>query len=279
MAETLEDFEQVLCGYGWSADKIREDVKHLVTSDEVTILLAGSIVDGLQNEESDVDTLFVSPELQLSDTTMEQEGVQVKTFGLNHGRLQVEYSSSEIIQELVDKIDITLRSDGNELALLSVPERRILHRIVTGIPIHNPDRANELKKIVDKARLATYTVISNAYEAESSLRDATGEIEAKNFASAVRMLQMGAEFLCLSVLGMAGETNQNRKWSYRLIRRNENIEASLKAEIIRPFFPRWKDGDAAEYVHQLYRSQQSILDHVRFEYSRFFTEKGIAGRP
>lgn len=219
-----------LSAFGWTREEIAQKIITRYDTDKRSAILSGSVIEGLSNGDSDVDVLLIGANESFVPRATIQEGSIMDAMGSQAGRLQVEQCSLERLDSIVEKIKHMLDKSRNEAVLISVPDRRIAHRMLTGIPIINVGLADEFRRKLSISELAFYCLMANMDEAEGALRDAVGELDAGRPLSASRMLQMSSGFLLMSCLNSIGETNHNTKWVVRLCERHrekvdpENIE-------------------------------------------------------
>ncbi|MER5523619.1 hypothetical protein ABT075_03265 [Streptomyces sp. NPDC002677] len=189
------------------------------------LFVAGSVVDGLANRNSDLDVYFLGGDGAATvgaDTTV-RKGEKSGTIGELDGR-EVSLSILEPagIEELTRSFQECLAalSDGGGIVQLeSQNDLKVLHRIRTGVPLRGAERLERLRVSTGTERLAEYHVNVQAVAAVNRLTDVDGELAEGNDASACWMFREAVAHVARLVLALDGETNPAPKWLVRLLER------------------------------------------------------------
>lgn len=189
------------------------------------LFVAGSVVDGLANRNSDLDVYVVGDDgatVVGADTTV-RKGEKSGTIGELDGR-EVSLSVLEPsgLAELARSFQECLAalSDGSGIVQLeSQNDLKVLHRVRTGIPLRGAERLAELRASTGTDRLAEYHVNVQAVAAVNRLTDVEGELAEGNDASACWMFREAVAHVSRLVLALDGETNPAPKWLVRLLER------------------------------------------------------------
>ncbi len=194
--------------------------------DTETLLLVGSIPDGLANPLSDIDLMLVGDgELDAGLVVSESE------FDESVGRLpagqelNLEYWKGADLERLADKLQVVLDviadpSRLTKLNRLTEAELRLAHRVRTGVVLANPGLAQEYRRRLRADDLPDYLIL-HWITAHYILReDAIAQAHEGDGLSMVWMLRFALDFLAGAMLASVGETNPYSKWRPRLLERN-----------------------------------------------------------
>lgn len=268
MEVELEKFE-------YTVEKIVTQVEERFDLSGAAVFLAGSIVDELSTEESDIDILIIGLKETAGPRSMIDEGMVVDTIGLDGGRLQIAQCSFERLKQLVSNFGSLLDPKNGQLKNLSTPEKRILHRVCNGVSIYNHDITEYWRAFVGKETFSKYCLVIHTYSVQAALKDALGEIKGKHWMSACTQLQRASTFLGMSRLNELGETNQNPKWVTRLVQNySDQIKSETVSTIQRGMLPSLDLTDNPSQIVAMYDEIFREYEDTLSLYPELFTDKG-----
>lgn len=200
--------------------------------DEECLALMGSIAEGLANEESDVDLLYIGSgdlkdKIVMQIDTSRKTGVSHDEHGreINIEQLEIDQLSDmearvegslEIFQNLKKGRGIVVENNLDTL--------RMLHRIKTAIPLVNADVLASWQARLRVKEFHQFVCLSHVQYLMNLREDIVGEIEAGNIGSAVWSARcLYGPRLVAALLASIGETNAHVKWHYRLFKRNADV--------------------------------------------------------
>lgn len=220
-----------------------------------TLLLVGSVADGLANPYSDIDLLMIG------DGKLEQGFIQTETeFNEATERLpggqeiNPQYwqtSTLELLRERLNSTFDMIQSpiQSEKLNRLTDTEIRVLHRIRTCIVLANPEIASEWQSSLRVSELPDYRLLHEIGKHFVYREDAIAQVLYGEPLLALSMLRFSTESLVNAALASVGETNPDPKWQIRLLMRNKEIIGEERInEVLRFLFPS-SQGDPKELIN------------------------------
>ena len=191
------------------------------------LFIAGSVVERLSNDRSDLDVLYVGERpmearIVVSSTDINQAVSPVLS---NYGSTDINvdaYPHSRLIklenqvglsfeQAFYPKLAKTLKVIHND------EDFRLLHRVRTGIPVTNDTVFENLQKRMRSDDLPAYVAVSQILFYFNVVVDVMGESDAGNHTSAAWINKFAYERLARAALATANETNASQKWILKLL--------------------------------------------------------------
>jgi hypothetical protein len=210
-----------------------------------TVLLVGSIADGLANELSDIDLLLIgdgelAEDFIQRDATSDESAVRLPS----GQEINFEYWHTDNIKQLRQRMSANFELMVNpepkgSFTKLIDSELRLLHRLRTGIVLANPEIASYWREEMKLELLPVYMLLSGVAMHFTYREDAIAQIQYEgDTLSALAMLRLAAEYISFSMVASAGETVPARKWLPRLLRRNESVLGKNRVkEVLSYLFP------------------------------------------
>ncbi|WP_422752021.1 hypothetical protein [Micromonospora sp. WMMD708] len=191
--------------------------------DDPVLFLAGSMVDGLANDGSDLDVYLVAAAGVTGTATTSRRREKNGTIGLLESReINLSILDPAALTELATSFAGCLASitgDGGIAQLDSENDLKVLHRIRTGQPLLGATGLRRWGVDLGCDRLDAYLANLHGVTALNRARDVQGELSAGRMESAGWMLREALVHTGQLALALGGETNPSRKWLVRLLRR------------------------------------------------------------
>ncbi|GII83394.1 hypothetical protein Ssi03_13840 [Sphaerisporangium siamense] len=189
------------------------------------LFVAGSVVDGLANDNSDLDLYFLGRDgdAVIGAETTVRKGEKSGTIGVIGGR-EVSVSIiepaglSRLRADFGDCLGALGQGDGI-VQLESQNDLKLLHRVRTGVPVRGETRLHSLRQELGTDRLAEYLVNVHGVAAVNRLVDVEGELAEGGEDSASWMLREASSHLARFALALEGQTNPAPKWLVKLLGR------------------------------------------------------------
>ena len=192
------------------------------------LLLAGSVAEGLANSDSDVDLLLIGgpsglPGLMLRDAT-----VEITT--LKHGsgaEISVEVYSPAHVAELARKVSRLIGSieDPATMEMLDlvdeVADRKLLHRVRTGIPLAGEAEVLLWRERLRVERLPEIMAGMRLIQHFAAREDAISHVVEGDIESACWIFTRSVAEMAGALLASVDETQYADRWLIRLLRRHE----------------------------------------------------------
>ena len=218
-----------------------------------SVLLVGSIADGLANELSDIDVLLIgdgelAEEFIQRDATSDESAVRLPS----GQEINFEYWRTNNIEELHQRMTPNFELMNNPkptgwFTRLTDSGLRLLHRLRTGVVLANPEVANHWREQMQLDLLPIYVLMFGIAMHFTYREDAIAQMKyERDTLSALAMLRLAAEYISFSMVASAGETMPARKWLPRLLRRNQNVLGEHRVkEMLGYLFPNPQEDVAA----------------------------------
>ncbi|WP_433215062.1 hypothetical protein [Microtetraspora malaysiensis] len=202
------------------------------------LFVAGSVVDGLANDNSDLDIYFLGRDgdAVIGAETTVRKGEKSGTIGVIGGR-EVSVSIIEpagLAQLRADFGDCLAALTGNDgiVQLENQNDLKLLHRVRTGVPVQGEMRLQSLRQELGTDRLAEYLANVHGVAAVNRLIDVEGELAEDSEDSASWMLREATSHFARFALALQGQTNPAPKWRVKLIGRAE-LDAAVRGLLLR----------------------------------------------
>lgn len=246
-------------------------VKNLSKSpDDTSLLVVGSIAEGLGNAESDVDLLLLVENESVLDTDAHADWsfttgepykpATVKYFP-NGVELDIEICVLDMATPLKQSTDRLLQfmqrpSESYGIPKLQFLEHRFLHQLRRGWSASNDTVAAKWRANFNVEYLHVYSIASNYIEYMELLEDVNSARRKGDLLDVANVGRVCAEYGAQALLGLAGETNPTRKWIAHLLRNMGDGDSStlaLTRQAISVLFPQsnMSADDADKYVNDL----------------------------
>ena len=243
MQASLADVTEFLSRWDLRPADLLNQLRPLQPSE--TVLLVGSISDGLANELSDIDLLligdgeldheFIQREVTSDESVVRLPGGQEINF---------EYWPTSNIEQLRQRMIPNFELMNNPMpqgsfTRLTDTELRLLHRLRTGVVLTNPEIATYWREQMQLELLPIYLVLQGVAMHFAYREDAIAQIQyERNALSALAMLRLAAEYISFSMVASVGETLFARKWLPRLLQRNQEALGKHRVdELMNYYFP------------------------------------------
>jgi Nucleotidyltransferase domain len=212
--------------------------------DTEALALIGSIVEGLANEESDVDILYLGDSPLKDKITMQMDSSY--TFGVSHDRrgreINVEQLTTASLKDLGARVGSSLevlndlRKWKGHYIERNHNRLKMLHRIKTAMPLKNGHVLQAWQEFLQSSKFHKFLCLILVQDLMNLREDIAGEVNAGKLESAMWMTRfLYGPKLVASLLASAGETNANVKWHFRLFRRYEDVLGTELIEKVMEF--------------------------------------------
>jgi hypothetical protein len=226
-----------------------------------SLLLVGSVAEGLAHANSDLDLLLLERDDPESAPPLHQDTLTARPDGLS---VNVEIVGIDAMRALcrrfVSCLDTAARTTPATpmLAYLGADDQRLLHRLATGVVLADPTGiANGLRQEYRLAALADFCMLQHA---SCFLRLCADARYAADDAGTVRLMAaLAARHLVSAVLASAGETNPNPKWCLRLLRDHAPELGAFDADRLAALLIPSPDGSVRTLVDDLARNGDKAL--------------------
>lgn len=228
-ASSAEDFIARNAAIGIHVDEI---LRTLTSGTQgASIMLVGSIAEGLANPQSDVDLLLLVDSEEQIDRSVDAgwsfaTGEPYKPLTVKLFRHGVEYDIEVCVLEgartLLDSVDalvnfMSAAGSAEGVQKLAVQDVRFLHQLRSGWPLANADVALTWQKRFRVQHLAVYAMINNFIGYMEYLEDVISAQSKGNMLDVANIGRICAECAAHTLLGIGGQTNPNRKWIAQLL--------------------------------------------------------------
>lgn len=224
-----------------------------VDRSKTTLLLTGSLVQGMATGASDVDLICLSAAPYepggVSGDIVWKAGAGLSDFTLKLYRsgaeLDVELYTSSSLSTLMGSTESLFHfmkgpEKRDSIPVLEFHELKFLHDIRTAWVLWNPVEYEKWLSALHAAYLPTYCIVNSLMESSEYLEDAFSNEEGQSIETVQVMARMSARHLCAALLASQGETNPNEKWLIPLLQRTAAKQpelASLISQGVTLLFP------------------------------------------
>lgn len=234
---------QWLGDWGVSLETLTAQVRPLAPTE--TLLLVGSIPDGLANALSDIDLLLIGDQPLRGGLVVNETDYQESVGQLANGKeIHVESWRRADVYALAGRLAslAALMQDPTgveSVERFSDSERRLLHRLHTGVVLAGESAAAEIRRRVPFAAFPAYLVLYFLNEHYTLREDAIAQVREGDAVSALWMLRQAMELMAGAVLASLGETNSYPKWRPRLLERHRpELGDAVVERLLDLLFPR-----------------------------------------
>jgi len=227
MGVALQNASSFLKRWNMRVEDLTRFVRPLDTTE--TLVLVGSVPEGLANPLSDVDMFIIGDrEFEEGVVVNESDFQEMSINTADAPEINIEYWRSRDLEQLERRLSnvFTLLSDlslvGGESKLKKIErfdfsELLILHRIRTGIVLANPENAERWRQRLFLDQWPLYVILHGLGTHNIYREDAIAQVRYGDNLSALGMLRIMMDHLASSVLASVGETNPYPKWRLRLL--------------------------------------------------------------
>lgn len=239
-----------------------------------TLLLVGSVPEGLANPLSDID-LFIIGERELDEGVVVNESVyQEMTIQVtDRPEINVEYWNSKTLEQLERRLsntftllgDMSAVSDDSKLKKIERfddSELSTLHRIRVGLVLANPENAERWRQRLFLDQLPLYLILHGLGNHNIYREDAIAQVRYGDNLSALAMLRIAMDFLARALLASVGETHPYLKWRVRLLNWYKgDLGQETVEKLIGYLFPDPKS-DASRTVREALEFADSAISEI-----------------
>jgi hypothetical protein len=239
-----------------------------------TLLLVGSVPEGLANPLSDVD-LFIIGERDLDEGVVVNESSrqEMSINSTDVPEINIEYWHAKDLEQLERRLtnvflllnDPSLVGGPSKLKKIERfddPELFILHRIRTGIVLANPEKAESWRQRLSLDKLPLYLVLHGLGTHNILREDAIAQVRYGDNLSALGMLRLAMDHLSSAVLASVGETNPYSKWRVRLLNWYKgDLGEETVTNLLHSLFPD-PHSDASETVREALEFADTVITGI-----------------
>lgn len=194
-----------------------------------TLMLVGSVPEGLANPLSDVDLSFIGDRELDQGVVVNEASFQELSINLEDGpEINVNYWRAKDLEELEERLKQTFvlindpalvaaEAKLRKLERFDFTELLILHRIRVGIALANPEICERWRERLQLDQLPTYVILHGLSNHNIYREDVIAQVRYGDSLSALAMLRIMIDHLATAVLASVGETNPYPKWRVRLL--------------------------------------------------------------
>jgi len=227
-----------------------DDVSQLIrpVGPAETLLLVGSVPEGLANEESDLDLILIGEGVLEDGLVLTIEEFENSTVRLPSGLdLNCELLRPAALRATASRFAPTFDAirqpeSVSQILLATDHELRTLHRLRSGVALANPKVAEAWRQELRLDELPGYVVLFALAHHLEYREDAIAQAKLGDARTAVLMLRLSMDYLAFALLGSVDETNQHPKWRVRLLERQRAVLGDDVVErCIAALFPKPQD--------------------------------------
>ncbi|NAM96355.1 hypothetical protein [Staphylococcus hominis] len=204
-------------------------LQHINFFDEnMIIYAAGSRVEGFGNEKSDVDIYIICDFTKFSNNQKEirDEEIFIKSadtlinnFIYENIRYDIEYWDIKKVYSIIEKVNNYSVTGDKKVPPLSKNECDFIHRLQYSMPITNHKSFNTIKQKINFVNYKKMMAIIHIENFDGYIEDLDGALQSKDFYTAYMVMKLALEEITEAYLSINGETNPNRKWLLRKLKR------------------------------------------------------------
>lgn len=243
--EEMEDHAQRhLSKFGLRLEEIASFIRPL--EDHECLALAGSVAEGLANEESDLDLLLVGNSPDIAGLTLREERIEISTIVTPSGlELSIETYDTSEVERLAATMRVLVHCLDDPQSISELPiiyeeaDRKFLHRIGTSIPLANGVLLDDHRKALRLERLPDVVALARVMDHFAHREDAVSHAVHGDWESASFALMRSAADIAGALVAGAGLTNHNARWFIELLRRAQpqldgvNVESVIELMLTR----------------------------------------------
>ena len=251
MQSSTEYVTEFLSRWGLHPTDLLGHIRPMQPSESV--LVVGSIADGLANELSDIDLLVIG-DGELADGFIQREATSEESVvRLPRGQeVNLEYWNTRNMEDLRERMRPNFELLKNPVpngwfTKLNDSELRLLHRLRTGMVLTNPEIASYWREQLQLEVLPVYLLLQGVGMHFAYREDAIAQNKYEHDVySTLIMLRLAAENMAYAMVASVGESLPARKWLTRLLRRNQSVLGERQVnELLSYFFPNPHDNVTA----------------------------------
>lgn len=218
-----ENARTFLHGFGLELEEIVDLIRPV--GENELLLLAGSVVEGLANAESDLDLILIGDGPRLASLTLREERVETSTI-IHPSGLEVSIDTYE--PKELERVSATMRvlvhclDDPESIDTFPIiydeSDRKLLHRLATSIPLANEAAVVRARAGAFVDRLPEVVAITRMIDHFSHREDAISHANLQQWDAASFSLMRSATDIVGALNAAAGLTNHNARWSIPLLR-------------------------------------------------------------
>jgi hypothetical protein len=222
----LEAARAYLSPRGASVTDLAEAVRPIEPGE--FLLLAGSVPEGLANDDSDVDLVLLGAPSDLSGIAL-REAVDVETNNFRHEsgiEISVERFSPEYGEMLAGRVRELIGAITDPDAMGTVDlidaevDRRFLHRVRHGVPLAGEEALEEWRERLVSRRLPEVMAGLHLMKHFTQREDAFSHFDDGDLQSASWVFAQSVAEMAAASLASVGETHYNPRWWVRLLDRH-----------------------------------------------------------
>lgn len=224
-------------------------IDNLNISDEDTVFISGSLVEGIGNENSDIDIFIITNrELPTASSIDYEDNFVVNKFDVIDGfQCDIEIWEEKFLTRIIEKLEIIDLEDINTRTFNTLKEldkpffdiMSLLHRIKVGYPIHNSNKFYEFKESIQwdtyfslLQRMHT-NLIDNQYE------DIIGNYKAGNYTTAICIARESLVRAIMVLLVSNKVSIDREKWALlnlSILSKSNNEIKNIENEVLKLLF-------------------------------------------
>ena len=243
------------------------DIVHHLAPDG-SIVVTGSVPEGLANCESDIDVLVLGEDHLRAERVM-RFGETEHAFNQSHEaiKLHIRTLTATSLEILSARVNDGLLAFGNpeaskRLDLLGEDDLRTLHRIRTGVCIRGDEVVSNWRDRLRCDYLPHYMVTLNVGEHISRREDAIGEAREGRIESSAWALRDALSHLACGILAAIGEGHPSSKWCVRLVQTHRDVIGRDLADMLVSHLiaPRWIE--FSDYLTDVLEFADTVLASI-----------------
>lgn len=182
--------------------------------------LCGSLARGWGNARSDADIYLVGPERWHSETATQikilayPDTVPLETIYVNGRQWEIKYWMEAQIEQVFHKVAWDQFDDPTEFRL-TVVERDLLARLPSAVPIAGEQWISLTRERLASSAFQAMQVRDRLAETDLMIEDAIGQLEARDYQSAVLSARDAHCCVVDSLLAAYGQLDRTDKWRAR----------------------------------------------------------------
>ncbi|MEJ2063578.1 MAG: hypothetical protein P8X74_09945 [Reinekea sp.] len=200
-------------------DEILDLIRNQVT-EGTPVWIAGSLVEGIGNDSSDIDVYMVVEDLNtIKEFVTDGCRFKIQIHYFKSRRVDVEIWSYESIDRLASKID-SLQVDNAENSFLDALDENEIdfaHRIFNCRVVRNTDAYADIVDRFDRVKINRYLFENKRIYIDDSFDDTVGMLNSGNISGAIRRSQETLEFSIDLLLYSKGWTNPKNKHRFKIL--------------------------------------------------------------
>jgi len=220
------------------------------------LFLSGSITEGLANDQSDIDLVYVGSAPLAGQTIIATKGsiCAEQDVGRNENdrRINVSKIEPDMFQQLETTAascfdTVTNLNRDQEISIMSPDDIFYLNRFRVGVGLEGQERFHRCQKRLRIPEFPEYLACSELILFFNTIEDAFGESEAGHPDSAQWILQRAYQHMAVAVLAGLGVTAANPRWMVKQLAQNrERIPSEIWTAISTGMcYPNEKSTDAS----------------------------------